>query len=193
MARAGERRAGGRGAQRAQRQLGGSELGHCEQRGSNAVHVDASERGFGVIEAPQQEQPAHGDQARLERVRAIGARFERCRGLGQRPRRAAEVAQGQRHLGFRNDAARPCQLLACAEAARGAPQQIACERVIAELRYGDAAQRERRSVVAQGDELQCAERVAAGQRARSRCDNGIHGARLPRRATPDADCAERVA
>ena len=165
--------------QRAQRQLRGSELGHCEQRRGKAVHVDASERGFGVVETPEQEQPAHGDQARLERVRAIGARFECGRGLGQRSRRAAEIAHGQCHLGFRNDAAGARELLARAEAASGAPQQIARERVIAELRHGDAAQRERRSVVAQRDELERTERVAAGQGARGRGDDGIHAARLP--------------
>ena len=112
---------------------------------------------------------------------------------GQVPRRAAEVAHGQRHFGFRNDAAGARELLARAEAAGGAPQQIARERVIAKLRHRDAAQRERRSVVAQRDELECAERVAAGQRARGRGDDGIHGARLPRRAAREADCAEPAA
>ena len=102
---------------------------------------------------------------------------------------AAEVAHGQRHFGFRNDAAGPCEPFARTEAASGAPQQIACECEIAELRHGDAAQRERRSVVAQRDELECTERVATGQGARGRGDDGIHAARLTRRAIESRACS----
>ena len=139
LLRTSERRTRRRGLQRAQCQLRGSELGHCEQGRGEAVHVDASERGFGVIESPEQEQPAHGDEARLERVRAIAPRFECGRGLCQRSRRATEIAHGQCHLGFCHHTAGVRELLARAEAASGAPQQVACEGVIAELRHGDAA------------------------------------------------------
>ena len=77
----------------------------------------------------------------------VGPCFECRRGLRQRARRAAEVAHGERHFGFCNDAAGARELLARTEAASGAPQQIARNRVIAELRHGDAAQCERRGVV----------------------------------------------
>jgi hypothetical protein len=66
--------------------------------------------------------------------------------LSQRPRPAAQFPHGQRHFGFRNDATGAREVLARTEAAGRAPQQIARERVVAELRHGDAAQRERRGV-----------------------------------------------
>jgi len=50
-----------------------------------------------------------------------------------------------------------------AEAARGAPQQFTGARVLAELGHGDAAQRQRRRVVAQGDALEGAERIAGSE------------------------------
>ncbi len=68
-----------------------------------------------------------------------------------------------------------------AEAAGGAPQQLAGARVLAELGHGDAAQRERRRVVAQGDALEGAERVAGGEGARGGGDQGVHDDRLLRR------------
>ena len=66
-----------------------------------------------------------------------------------------------------------------AEAAGGAPQQLAGARVLAELRHGDAAQGQRRRVVAQGNALEGAERVAGGEGARGGGDQGVHDERLP--------------
>jgi len=115
---------------------------------------------------------------RLQRVGMIGARLERSRRRRQRARRAAQVAHGQLHLRLGNDAARARQLLVGAEAAGGAPQQLAGARVLAELGHGDAAQGEGRRVVAQGDPLEGTERVACGQRARDGADQGVHDDRL---------------
>ena len=85
----------------------------------------------------------------------------------------------QRHLGLGDDAARARQLLVGAEAARRAAQQLARARVLAELGHGDAAQRQRRRVVAQRDALERAERVAGGEGARGGGDQGVHDDRLP--------------
>jgi hypothetical protein len=54
------------------------------------------------------------------------------------------------------------------KAAGGAPQQFAGARVLTELGHGDAAQGQRRRVVAQGDPLEGAQRIAGGQRAGGR-------------------------
>jgi hypothetical protein len=70
------------------------------------------------------------------------------------------------------------------ETARGAPQQFARARVFTELGHGDAAQGQRRRVVAQGDPLEGAQRIAGGQRAGGGGDQGIHG----RQATPAGRC-----
>jgi hypothetical protein len=71
-----------------------------------------------------------------------------------------EVAHGERHLGLCDDTAGARQLLVGAEGARGTAKQLAGARVLAELRHGDAAERERRRVVAQTDTLQGAERIS---------------------------------
>ena len=177
-----------RRAQRAQRELGRGQLGHRRQRRRQAARIEARQRGRGLVEAAEQQQPARRDQPRLQRVGAIGVRLERGRGRRQRARRAAEVAHGQRHLGLGDDAACARQLLVGAEAAGGAPQQLAGARVLAELGHGDAAQGQRRRVVAQGDALEGAERVAGGEGARGGGDQGVHGDRLH----PRADIASRL-
>jgi hypothetical protein len=65
-----------------------------------------------------------------------------------------------------------------AEAAGGAPQELAGARVLAELGHGDAAQGERRRVVAQADALESADRIADGEGARGGGDQGVHRNRL---------------
>ena len=60
------------------------------------------------------------------------------------------------------------------EGARGASQQRLGAIEIAELRHGDAAQRQRRRVVAQRDPLQCAEGITRGERARRGRDQRVH-------------------
>jgi len=73
-----------------------------------------------------------------------------------------------------------------AKATGGAPEELAARAVLAELGHGDAAQGERRRVVAQGDALEGAEHVAGDQSARRGGDQGVHRDRLraaPGRAT----------
>ena len=104
------------------------------------------------------------------RVGMVGARLERRRCCCEGTRRPAEVAHGQRDFGFGDDTARTRQLLMRAEAARGAAQQLACPTMLAELRHRDAAQRERRRVVAQGHAL---ERTKASPAASARAAAAI--------------------
>jgi hypothetical protein len=59
-------------------------------------------------------------------------------------------------------------------------RKFAGARVLAELGHGDAAQGERRRVVAQGNALEGAERVAGGECARRGGDQGVHDERLHR-------------
>ena len=91
-----------------------------------------------------------------------------------------EIAHGERDLGLGDDAAGAHQFLVSAETAAGAPQELAGARMLAELRHGDAAQGERRRVVAQGDPLEGTECVAGSKGARGGGDQGIHVDRLLR-------------
>ena len=188
---AGERRLRRCCAQRAQRHLGRGQLGNREQRRWQAARVEAGQRGCGLVEAAEQQQPAHCDQTSLQRVGAIGARLECGRRGCQRARGAAEVAHGKGHLGLRDDTAGTCQLLVGTEAAGGAPEELAGARVLAELGHGDAAQRERRRVFAQGDALEGAERVPGDEGARGGGDQGVHRVMLAVRARIQ-ECATRI-
>ncbi len=180
--RAGERVSRRADAQRAQCQLGRGQLGHRRQRRRHATRIEACQRVRGLVEAADQQEPAQRDQPRLQRVGPIPMRIERVRRRRQRTRRPAEIAHRQRHLGLGDDAARARQFLVGAEAAGGAPQELAGARVLAELGHGDAAQGQRRRVVAQRHPLEGAERVAGGESARGGSDQGVHNDRLLRRA-----------
>ena len=59
-----------------------------------------------------------------------------------------------------------------------ARQLLAGARMLAELGHGDAAQGQRWRVVAQGDPLERAERVAGREGARGYGDQGVHEDRL---------------
>jgi hypothetical protein len=71
-----------------------------------------------------------------------------------------------------------------AEAAGGAPQELAGARVLTELRHGDAAEGERWRVVAHADALEGAEGVAGDEGARRGGDQGVHRDRLLRGTWP---------
>jgi hypothetical protein len=60
--------------------------------------------------------------------------------------------------------------------------------MLAKLGHGDAAQGQRRRIVAQGDPLERAERVAGSKGARGGGDQGVHDDM----ATPSADVAPCV-
>ena len=100
-------------------------------------------------------------------VGAVAAPLERVVRRVERLHRRGEVARDQRDLGLGDRATRARDGLARAEAARRASEQRLGAVEIAELRHRDAAQRQRRRIVAQGDIIQRAERVARGERARA--------------------------
>ena len=92
-------------------------------------------------------------------------------GLPRRVQRlggGVQVAGGQRHLRLGHHAAGARHRFLCGEGPRRAPQQRPGAGQVAELRHGDAAQRQRRRVVAQRDMVQRPQRVAAGQGPRRR-------------------------
>src|SRR5260370_34598602 len=133
----------------------------------------------------------------MQRIAPIATQKERADGRFGRPCRSRQTAPRGRDLGFGHPAARTCGFLVPPERARRSPQQPARPRMLAELCHGDAAQRERRRIVAQRDPLQGAERISGRERPRRRRDQGVHSERLPpsagsRRAcyspaAPDAD------
>ena len=112
---------------------------------------------------------------------------ERRPGGVQRLGGPAQVARDERDLGLGDNAACAGHGLPRPEGARGAAQQGLGADQVAEPRHRDAAQRERRRVVAQGDALQGAEHIAGRQRAR-----GGRGSASPFNPAPRVSLAPPV-
>ena len=136
--------------------------------------VELGERALGLVEAADQEQAPDLEIPRMRGVHAVAVRFERRPRRVERLRRPAQVARDERDLGLGDDAPRARHGLSGTEGARRAPQQSLRADEIAELRHRDAAKRERRRVVAQGDPLQRAEGIARGERPRRGGDQRVH-------------------
>ena len=104
----------------------------------------------------------------------VAVRFERRPRRVERLRRPAQVARDERDLGLGDDAPRAGHGLFRTEGARRTSQERLRSNEIAELRHRDASKRERRRVVAQGDPLQCAERITRRERTRRGGDQRVH-------------------
>ena len=96
-------------------------------------------------------------------------RGEQCAG------RAIQVALGQGHFGFGDDATRAGTGFVRPKAPRGALQQFAGAHQLAELRHGDAPQSQSGRVVTQGDALEGTQRIAGREGACGSGDQGVHG------------------
>ena len=92
----------------------------------------------------------------------------------ERLRGPAEVARDERDLGLGDDAARAGHGVLRLEGACRTAEEHLGAREIAELRHRDAAERERGRVVAEGDALQRAERIARRERTRRLRDHHVH-------------------
>ena len=117
------------------------------------------------VETADQQQIAALEIARMRGVGAVAAPLERLMRRVERLHRRGEVARDQRDLGLGDGAAGARDGLARAEAARRALQQRLGAVEIAELRHRDAAQRQRRRIVAQGDIVQRASASPEARRA----------------------------
>jgi hypothetical protein len=96
----------------------------------------------------------------MRSIGAVAVPFERVTCRIERLCRPVEVARHERDLGLGNRAPGASDSLARAEGAGRTPQQQLGAREIAKLRHRDAAKRQRRRIVAQGDVVQRAERIS---------------------------------
>ena len=117
--------------------------------GGKAAGIDRAEPVLGLVEAADHEQMPDLERARMRGIGPVAVGLERRDGGIQRLGGPAELARSQCDLGLGDDAAGAGHGLLRAKAARGAPQQRLGATEIAELRHGDAAQRQRRRVLAQ--------------------------------------------
>ena len=142
-------------------ELAGDLRGRRQRRG-----VDLGQRALGLVEAPEKEKSARLDVTRMGGVGEVAVPFERRPRRRERLRRPIQVARDERDLGLGHHASGARDRLSRTEGACGAAQQRLRLGEIAELRHRDAAQRQRRCIVAQRNAVQRAERIA-GLRARA--------------------------
>ena len=138
------------------------------------------QRGFRGIDFAHEQKSSRGDQSGVGRIHRITQLLERPRHRLQPPLLPAQIACRQRHLGFGQFTSRARQTLLRPKLPPGPPQQLPPALVLAELRHRDAAERQRRSVLPQGDAVQRAQRVACRQRVRCARDQRVHADRVTR-------------
>jgi predicted dithiol-disulfide oxidoreductase (DUF899 family) len=136
--------------------------------------VELGERMLGRVKAPDQEEAPDLEIPRICGVHPVAMLFERRPRRIERLRRPAQVARDERDLGLGDDTPRPGHGFFRPERARRPSHESLRANKIAELRHRDAAQRERRRVVAQGDPVQCAEGITGGERTRRARDHRVH-------------------
>ena len=144
------------------------------QRRRKRREIDLRKLVLGIVEAPDQEQAAGLEIARMGGIRPVAMRFEGRGCRGERLRGPGEVAGRERDLGLGDDASRARHSLSRTEGVRRSPHQRSRAGEIAELGHGDAAKRERRCVIAKRDPVQRAERIAGRERVSRGGDQRVH-------------------
>jgi hypothetical protein len=129
------------------------------QRGREGRGVEFGEPALGLVEAPDQQEAPDLEISRMRGVHLVAVLFERCPRCVERLRRPTQVARRQRDLGLGDHTPRTGYGFFRTESARRASHESLRSNEIAELSHRDAPKRERGRVVAQGDPLQCAERI----------------------------------
>ena len=133
----------------AERNLSAGELdpGRKGWRQAGGSDVDVAKRVLGCRESTDEELAAGADEARVQGIRTITQGVERLRSRLEGTRRPAQIARDEGDLRLCDLTARLVEALTGPEAACGAPEELACPVVVAELGHGDAAQGESRRVV----------------------------------------------
>jgi hypothetical protein len=165
--------------QRAQREFGGAQFRDCNQRWRQAARIECLQAGGGIEPGV----PAAAIAWRQAGVHALHwpGRHVSPASPQRRPIRAASRPGRASPARPRPPRARSARAPAPrAFRSRGrAPQQVTRQRMLAQLRHGDAAQRQRRRIVAQRNPLERAQRIAARQGPRGGGDQRVHGGRIP--------------
>ena len=152
----------------------GDEMVRRAQRRRLHRRVECSQRTPGVVQVADEERTPGLQVARMRGIHAIAVGFERLSRGGERLDGPAEIARHEGDLRLRDDTARSGNRLPGGEPARGGPQERFRPREIAELRHGNAAQRERGGVVSERDARQRAQRISGRERSSSRSDQRVH-------------------
>lgn len=145
------------------------------QNGRQECRIEVREPLLDLANTADQQQPPKFQIARMRGVDPVAMIFQQDAGGIERFGGPAEIPRCQRNLGFCHDASCARHRFFRAERACGASHQRFRAPEVAKLRHCNAAQRERRRVVAQRDLLQCSKRIARRERTRGRRDQRVHG------------------
>ena len=161
----------------AEREFGAGEFGAGEKgwRHGDGGHFHCGQRLLGSIQFADEELASGSDQAGVEGIGMIAEGVERFGGGIELIHAPGEITSSEGDLGFSDLATRLSETFARTKAMRGAAQEFACSLEITELRHGNAAQRERRRIIAQCNALERAERITGRQQSRRRGDERVHG------------------
>jgi hypothetical protein len=156
-----ERECGLRDSDVAEREFSTSKLGPGGERRRHVGgdKINCGQSFLGGLKLTDKELAACPDEAGVERIGAVTERVEHLGGGIEPVHRPCQIARGKRDLRLGHLATGPGQSFASSEAARGAAQELARPLVVAELSHRNAAQGERRRVVAQRDALERSERI----------------------------------
>ena len=128
-------------------------MGGLQGRRQN-IRVECLELFTGIVEPTDQQQTVNRQVAGMGGVHGVAVALQGFPGRVQRLGGGVQVAGGQGHLRFGHHAAGARHRFPRGEGPRRPPQQGPGAGQVAELRHGDAAQRQRRRVVAQRDMVQ---------------------------------------
>jgi hypothetical protein len=129
------------------------------RRGREGRGIELGEHTLGLVDAPDEKEAPDLEVPRMRGVYAVAVRFERRPRRVEHLLRPVQVARDECDLGLGDDT--PCagHRLPRTEGTQSSSQQSLRSGKIPELRHRDASKRKRRRVLAQGDPLQCAERI----------------------------------
>ncbi len=132
--------------------------------------VERCECTLRFVEMADQEKTPDREVSRVRSIRTVTVRLESGSRCVEGLRRPAQVARNESDLRLDDDTASAGQCFPRPEGTGRTSHEGPCSNQVAKLRHCDAAKCKRRRIVAQGDPIQCADRIACCQRARRRRD-----------------------
>jgi hypothetical protein len=149
--------------------------------------VERGEPALGLVEMPYQEKASDLEVPRRRGIHPSAVRRQRCPRGVERRLQPGHIARDERHLRLGNDAPRAGDRLLWTEGTSRAPQERFRAAQIPELRHRDASKRKRGRVIAEGNPVQGAERIAGGEGPCGGRDQRVHP---PSRSNSNIDAAD---
>jgi hypothetical protein len=178
-----ERGCGVRDSDATKREFGARKFGpsHKRRGKGGGGPINRRQRVLRSLELADEELAARADQPGVKGIGVVAECVERLHGGIEPGHPPGQIASGEGNLGLGYLATSLGEAFATAKGAGGALQELARSLVVAELGHGNAAQGERRRVVAQRNAFERTERITGRQQSCGGSDEGVHGGRMGNR------------